>query len=149
MKLTGENRSTRGKNLSQCHFVHHKSHMDCPRIEPGPPRWEAGDYPPEPWHGPKSFRRIRNFRPACIAGNPLLSALQDGSFGITPFNSWDRKPLTGSEFLLNPLTWLSKATLTLGIINIGHQSRNNCTWTRGEILMTERDDAPSLTHVCV
>jgi hypothetical protein len=31
MKLTGENRSTRGKNLSQCHFAHHKSHMDWPR----------------------------------------------------------------------------------------------------------------------
>jgi hypothetical protein len=25
------------KTLSQCHFVHHKSHMDWPRIEPGPP----------------------------------------------------------------------------------------------------------------
>jgi hypothetical protein len=28
MKLTGENRITRGKTLSQCHFVHHKTHMD-------------------------------------------------------------------------------------------------------------------------
>jgi hypothetical protein len=41
------------KNLSQCHSVHHKSHMDWPGIETGPPRWEAADYPPEPWHGPR------------------------------------------------------------------------------------------------
>jgi hypothetical protein len=27
-----------GKNLSQYHFVHHKSHMDRPGIEPGSPR---------------------------------------------------------------------------------------------------------------
>ena len=25
------------KTLFQCHFVHHKSHMDWPGIEPGPP----------------------------------------------------------------------------------------------------------------
>jgi hypothetical protein len=31
-----------GKSLSLCHFVHHKSHMDTPGIEPGPPRWKAG-----------------------------------------------------------------------------------------------------------
>ena len=29
-------------NLSPCHLVHHKSHMDWPVFEPGPPRWEAG-----------------------------------------------------------------------------------------------------------
>jgi hypothetical protein len=28
------------KNLSQCHFVHHKSRMDWPGGEPGPPRWD-------------------------------------------------------------------------------------------------------------
>jgi hypothetical protein len=31
------------KNLSQCHFVNHKSHMNCSGREPGPPQWEAGN----------------------------------------------------------------------------------------------------------
>jgi hypothetical protein len=30
-----------GENLSQRHLVHHKFHMTRPRLEPGPPRWEA------------------------------------------------------------------------------------------------------------
>jgi len=43
MILTGGNRSTGGKNLTQCHFVHHKYQTDWPGIEPGSPRREAGD----------------------------------------------------------------------------------------------------------
>jgi hypothetical protein len=55
MKLTVQNRSNRGggggENLSQGPFVRHKTPMAGPGIEPGPSRWEAGDWPPEPWHG--------------------------------------------------------------------------------------------------
>jgi hypothetical protein len=32
-----------GEDLSRRHFVHHKSHLTRPGIEPGPPRWEASD----------------------------------------------------------------------------------------------------------
>jgi hypothetical protein len=32
-----------GKNLPQCQFVNHKSHMNWPGREAGPPRKEAGD----------------------------------------------------------------------------------------------------------
>jgi hypothetical protein len=41
-KLVGET-EVLGKNLPQHHYVHHKSHMNRPRFESGPPRWEASD----------------------------------------------------------------------------------------------------------
>jgi hypothetical protein len=34
---------TTKRNLSQCHFVYHKSHMDCSGSKPGPKRCENGD----------------------------------------------------------------------------------------------------------
>ena len=39
------------KNLSQRHFVYHKSHIDEPENEPRSSRWQSGDQLPEPRHG--------------------------------------------------------------------------------------------------
>jgi hypothetical protein len=41
-RLTGET-EVLGENLPQRHFVHHKSYLTRPGLEPGPPRWEASD----------------------------------------------------------------------------------------------------------
>jgi hypothetical protein len=40
-----------GENLPHHHFVHHKSHMTRPGLEPGPPQWEDRVSPLEQWRG--------------------------------------------------------------------------------------------------
>jgi hypothetical protein len=44
------NRKYLKKKLSQCHFVHHKPHVDRPVIKTAPLWLEAGVYTPEPWY---------------------------------------------------------------------------------------------------
>jgi hypothetical protein len=42
MKISRET-EVLGENLPQRCIIHHKSHMNGPRLEPGPSRWEASD----------------------------------------------------------------------------------------------------------
>jgi hypothetical protein len=37
------------RNLPQNQFIYHKSHIDCPGIEPESPRWEAGTVAVPQW----------------------------------------------------------------------------------------------------
>jgi hypothetical protein len=41
-ELTGETKVLR-ENLLQRHYIHQKSHMTWPGLQPGPPQWEAGN----------------------------------------------------------------------------------------------------------
>jgi hypothetical protein len=44
MKLAGDNRSTRGKNCPSATLsITNPTWIEPAGIEPGPPRWEAGD----------------------------------------------------------------------------------------------------------
>lgn len=51
MTQTGEKAEYSENNLSQCHLVHNKSHVNRPGIESEVSRWKAGEYPPETRHG--------------------------------------------------------------------------------------------------
>ena len=48
------------RNPSQYHFVHHKSHMDLSGIEPMPPLWGAGDWPPKTLQDLQNWREYKN-----------------------------------------------------------------------------------------
>jgi hypothetical protein len=72
MKIGKGNRSSPRKPAPAL-LLSTKSHMTRPKFEPGPPRWEAGDKPPELWRG--LFKRVTGYSGsnmaviiACLSG---------------------------------------------------------------------------------
>jgi hypothetical protein len=87
---------------SQCQFVHYIFHTHWPGIEPGPPQWQTGGYPPPPCHGPEewtsfvSYTPHRKHSPSQLWTNRLM--LQEQS----RFNTWGiRNRLRRSNVVLN------------------------------------------------
>jgi hypothetical protein len=64
------------KILSQCHFVHPKSHMDWPGIKPGPLWWEAGDILPKSWHILQNEDIVRQVQEVMCSKNYHIIQLQ-------------------------------------------------------------------------
>ena len=66
-----------GEKLVTCHFVRNKSHMNWPGIETEPPRWEAGDWPPDPWHDQQCCWNRNLTRKQLVTGTRPSSARTD------------------------------------------------------------------------
>jgi hypothetical protein len=56
-RLAGET-EVLGENLPQPYFVHHKSHMTWPGLEPGPPRWDTERVMPQLVSNAKKFLAV-------------------------------------------------------------------------------------------
>jgi len=57
MVLTEETQKC-SEDITQRHFVHHKSHMGCPGTDPRAPWWEAYSYLAKTGHGPLVLSRL-------------------------------------------------------------------------------------------
>jgi len=75
------------KKLFECHFVHHKSHMDWPGIESWHPCWGVGNWLRKPLHDLSySCGVVCQYNSACL--KPVVFIIDMYLYNMVDCNIW-------------------------------------------------------------
>jgi hypothetical protein len=92
-----------GENVSLFYFVHHRSHVDWPGSEPGPPRWEPatnhlshGTAPMCIWYVSCLITLLQDNKWLSCSTDPAISMI--ASQVLIPLNCWHRQILESYKY---------------------------------------------------